>query len=169
MSIAPASDASVVDRVATDRAGHAVSAAPPSAKFGAINGNDLDAGFAQQSVGEGIPVISEHHTRGCTDEVGAGIPLRAFTQILAASGLDDAKSFRPNASLTVSTRPHEPGDSDEAENGGGAHVCPGPGIAGINACALYADENEHRNQHGISDLRQQTLFRHSNAAERSEE
>jgi hypothetical protein len=39
------------DRIADDRAGHAVAAAAASAEFGTLDGDDLDAGAAQKRVG----------------------------------------------------------------------------------------------------------------------
>ena len=54
-------------------------------------------------------------------------------------------------------RDHEAGDADEAGNGRGADVRPLLGVAGIDARALDSDEHEHRDQHRVADLLEQTL------------
>jgi hypothetical protein len=50
-----------VDRVADQRAGHAVAASAAAAELGADDGDDLDSGLAQQGVGAGVAVVGEHH------------------------------------------------------------------------------------------------------------
>src|SRR5690349_20388175 len=50
-----------VDRVADQRAGHAVAAAAAAAEFGADDGDDLDSGLAEQGIGAGVAVVGEHH------------------------------------------------------------------------------------------------------------
>ena len=62
-------------------------------------------------------------------------------------------------------RDHQARDPDEAENGRGTHVRALLGEAGINARAFDADEDEHRDEHRIAHLRDEGLFRHSDAAE----
>ena len=67
-----------VDRVADDRAGHAVPAAAAAAELGADDGDHLDTRLAQQRIGVGVAVVGEHHTRFDGDEVVAAVPLLPF-------------------------------------------------------------------------------------------
>ena len=50
---------SVVDRVANDRAGHAMAAAAPAAKFGADNADDFNSCLAEKGIGVGVAVVGE--------------------------------------------------------------------------------------------------------------
>ena len=50
-----------VDRVADQRAGHAVAAAAAAAELGADDGDDLDSRLTQQGIGAGVAVVGEHH------------------------------------------------------------------------------------------------------------
>src|SRR3954468_13013350 len=76
---------SVVDRVAGDRAGHAVAAAAAAAEFGADDGDDLDAGLAQQRVGVGVAVVGEHDPGFHGDQVVAAVPLAALAGVGVAT------------------------------------------------------------------------------------
>src|SRR5271166_6018342 len=65
----------VVDRVANDRAGHAMATAATATQFGADDGDDLDAFLAQQSVGVHVTVVGVDHARRRAHQVGAAVPL----------------------------------------------------------------------------------------------
>src|SRR5215468_5258325 len=82
--------ASVIDRLAHDRAGHAMAAAAAAAELGADDGDDLDAFLAQERVGVGVAVVGENDTRRDAYEVGAAVPLCPLAHVGRAAGLDDA-------------------------------------------------------------------------------
>src|SRR5215472_5922164 len=78
-----------IDRVADQRAGHAVPAAAAAAQFGTDDRDDLDPGLAQQRIGAGVAVISEDHTGSDRDEVVAAVPLLPLVSVGLAAEVDD--------------------------------------------------------------------------------
>jgi hypothetical protein len=66
----------LIDRIADDRAGHAMPAAAAAAKLRARDRDDLDALLAQQGIGVHVAVVGEYDARRGTNEIGAAIPLR---------------------------------------------------------------------------------------------
>src|SRR5215472_12515424 len=81
-----------IDRIADQRAGHAVPAAAAAAQFGADDGDDLDPGLAQQGVGAGVAVVGEHHAGGDGDEVVAAVPLLPLVSVGLAAEVDDPQA-----------------------------------------------------------------------------
>src|SRR5215217_7140387 len=86
-----ACDRSVVDGVAAERTSHAMAAAAAAAEFGADNGNDLDAGFAEQGVGGRVAVVSNHNAGFDGDQVVAAVPLLALGVVDVAAGVDGSQ------------------------------------------------------------------------------
>ena len=82
-------------RVADDRAGHAVAAAAASAQFGPDDGDDLDAGLAQQRVGVGVAVVGEDDAGFDGDEVVAAVPLLTLGVVVGAAGLHHPEFRQP--------------------------------------------------------------------------
>jgi len=65
--------------------------APAAAEFAAADGDDLDAGLAQQGVGVGVAVVSDHHARLDGHHVVAVVPLFARLFVAVASRWYDAQ------------------------------------------------------------------------------
>ena len=84
----PKQGVSVIDGVPDERTGHAVAAAAAAAELGADDGNDLDAGFAEQGVGGGVAVVRDHNTRFDRDQVVAAVPLLALGVVDVPAGVD---------------------------------------------------------------------------------
>ena len=81
---------SVIDRVADDRAGHAVAAATSATEFGADDGDDFDPRLPEQRIGVSVAVIGEDDAGRRADEVGAAVPLGALAHVVGATRLDYA-------------------------------------------------------------------------------
>src|ERR1700750_1327257 len=64
-----------VHRIPDDRARHAMTAATAASQLRTDNGNHLDTFLAQQGVGVSVAIIGKHDAGGCTDKIGAAIPL----------------------------------------------------------------------------------------------
>ena len=88
-----------VGRIAQDRAGHAVAAAAAAAELLAADGDDLDAGLAQQRVGVGVAVVADDHARLERDDVVAVVPLLALGVEGVAAGADDQQVVEPQRLL----------------------------------------------------------------------
>src|SRR5690606_10672852 len=88
---------SVIDRVADDRAGHAVAAATAAPQFAGADGDDLDAGLAQQGIGVGVAVVADDHARLQADHVVAVIPLLALGLVGIATGFHHAQLLEAQA------------------------------------------------------------------------
>src|SRR6478672_454093 len=78
----------VLDRIADDRTGHAVTAAPAAAQLSADDGDHLHAGLAEQRIGVRVAVVGEHHTRLDGHQVVAAVPLLPLGVVGGAAGLD---------------------------------------------------------------------------------
>src|SRR6516162_4649225 len=77
----------LVNRIADDRAGHAMTPAAATPQLGADDRDDLNTFLAQQGVGVRIAIVGENHTRGRTDEIRTAVPLRAFAHVRGPSRL----------------------------------------------------------------------------------
>src|SRR5262249_22204397 len=116
-----------VHAVADERAGHAVAAAAAAAEFGADDGDDLDAGLAQQGIGTGVAVVGEDHA-GCDgDEVVAAVPLLPFVRVSFAAQADDPQTREAQGGgYHVDERVLLDGDLD-------LRAVPGPQREGVDA------------------------------------
>ena len=81
-------------RIADQRARHAMRPAPTPAKLTAGDGNHLDPGLAQKGVGMGVAVIADHHTRAEAQQVVRIIPLFALGFIGVAAGRNGSPEFQ---------------------------------------------------------------------------
>ena len=70
-------------------------AAAAAAQLGADDRDDLDAGLAQQRVGDGVAVVGEDDARLDRDGVVAAVPLLALGGVDVAAGLDDPQLGEP--------------------------------------------------------------------------
>ena len=95
---------SVVDGVPDERTGHAVTAATAPAEFGADDGNDLDAGFAEQRVGGGVAVVRDHYAGFDGDQVVAAVPLLALGVVDVATGVDGPQLAQFEGGRTTSRK-----------------------------------------------------------------
>src|SRR5262245_11754554 len=84
-----------LERVADQRAGHAVPAAAALAQLEAIDGDDLDAGLAYLGDRVGVALVGDHHAVLERDDVVAVVPLLAFLLVGVAAGLDHPELGHP--------------------------------------------------------------------------
>src|SRR5688572_6697017 len=78
-------------RVALDRARHAVPAAAALAELEAGDLDDLDAGLAHLRDRERVALVGDHHTGLERDDVVAVVPLLPLLLVAVAAGLHDVK------------------------------------------------------------------------------
>src|SRR5688500_20387697 len=76
-------------RVALDRARHAMPAAAALAELEAGDLDDLDTGLAHLRDRERVALVGDHHTGLERDDVVAVVPLLPLLLVAVASGLDD--------------------------------------------------------------------------------
>ena len=79
------------DRVADDRAGHAVPAAAALAELEALDRDDLDAGLAHLRDRERVALVGDDDAGLEGDDVVAVVPLLALLLVGVAAGLDDVE------------------------------------------------------------------------------
>jgi hypothetical protein len=58
-----------------------MAATAATTELGTRDGDDLDAGLAQQRVGVDVAVVGKDDSRGGANEVGAAVPLGAFVHV----------------------------------------------------------------------------------------
>lgn len=69
---------SEIDRIAPDRASHAMAAATTATELGAPDGDDLDTRFAQKGIRRGVSVVGDHHAGLDGHDIVSVIPLLAL-------------------------------------------------------------------------------------------
>ena len=85
---------SPLDRIAQERAGHAVPAAAALAELESANREDLDARLAHLGDRVGVALVGDDDTGLERDGVVGVVPLLAFLLVLVAARLDDGQLLR---------------------------------------------------------------------------
>lgn len=87
-------DLSVIHRITSDRAGHAVAAPSTASQLGGLDFDNLHPGLREQSIGRGVAVVSNDDTGLKSYHIIAVIPLLALGFPAVATRLDGTQTIQ---------------------------------------------------------------------------